>query len=42
MSSLKLNDVHTQILSLLGKQHCCPVTRAPACLAHIRKLYEAM
>lgn len=22
--------------------HCCPVTRAPATLDHIRKLYEAM
>ena len=27
MSSLKLNDIHTKILSLLGKQHCCPVTK---------------
>ena len=27
MSSLKLADIHTKILSLLGKQHCCPVTK---------------
>ena len=27
MSSLKLDDIHTKILSLHGKQHCCPVTK---------------
>lgn len=27
MSTLKLNDIHTKILSLLGKQYLCPVTK---------------
>lgn len=30
------------IFSYISEQHCCPVTRIPATLDHIRKLYEAM
>lgn len=26
----------------VSEAHCCPVTRIPATLDHIRKLYEAM
>jgi hypothetical protein len=30
------------VFSHVSEAHCCPVTRIPATLDHIRKLYEAM
>lgn len=27
MSSLTLDDVHTKVLTLIGKKHCCPITK---------------